>query len=100
MADLIERRGMVRAVKYVEKDGGLWSMTCDECPLLPHSEALGQDAPRCASGIATRMQGPVPLQTCHNLAPDSYANTTDGGITITCKYGDAAIDQARGKGVE
>ena len=77
---------VTRAVSYAEKDGGLWSMTCAECPLLPHTEALGQAAPRCSCGIATKMQGPIALQKCGHLAPYSYANSADGGITIVCNY--------------
>ena len=76
-----------RVVKYVEKDGGLWSMTCAECPLLPHAEALDQDAPQCASGIATTMQGPIVIKTCRHLARDSYRNNADGDITIDCNHG-------------
>ena len=75
-----------RTVKYDEGFAGLWAMTCAECPLLAHTNALGQAAPDCASGIATNMQGPIPLKTCKHLAPDSYANNEAGEITIGCNY--------------
>ena len=75
-----------RTVKYDEGVLGMWSMTCAECPLIPHAAALGQNPPECAGGIATNMQGPVPLKTCKHLVPNSYANSEDGGITIGCTY--------------
>ena len=80
---------VVRAVKYAEGNAGLWSMTCAECPLLPHAEALGQSAPECAGGIATNMQGPVLLRSCKHLEPDSFANAADNAITVRCNHDQA-----------
>jgi hypothetical protein len=82
----------LRAVTYAEGDAGLWSMTCVECPLLPHTEALGQTAPACASGIATNMQGPVLLRSCKHLEPDSFANAPDNAITVRCNYDQAPTE--------
>lgn len=75
-----------RIVTYTEGDGGIFSVTCAECPLKPHAEALGQKAPECTGGIATNMQGPVPLASCKYLEPGSFANTPDNEISIRCKW--------------
>lgn len=75
-----------RVVKYDEGNSGLWSMTCAECPLLPHTQALGQKPPECAGGIATNLQGPVQLRSCQHLEPNSWANTDDGSISLRCAW--------------
>lgn len=60
---------------YDEGNFGLWKITCADCPLLPHTRALGQKAPECAGGMATNMQGPVVLKRCDHLG-----RTGDGGF--------------------
>ena len=87
---------VVRVVKYDEGMAGLWRMTCAECPLIPHTKALGQQQPECAGGIATNMQGPVQLKACAHLVPDSFANAAGNEITIGCKY---RATQAGGQGM-
>lgn len=73
-----------RIVQYDEGVAGIWSMTCAECPMRPHTDVLGQRPPECAGGIATNMQGPLMLRSCRNLVAGSFANDDQGRITVGC----------------
>lgn len=56
-----------RVAKFYEGDLGFWKATCSDCPLLPHTRALGQKDPECAGGMVTNMQGPLVLKRCEHL---------------------------------
>jgi hypothetical protein len=77
---------MRRAVEYTEGDTGIWSLTCAECPLKPHAEALNVKPPRCAGGIATNMPGPMVLDKCQHTDPNSVQNEPGNGLSIECGY--------------
>lgn len=64
-----------RQAVYDEGDFGMWSVACADCPLKPHTDALGQRPPQCAGGMATNMQGPVVLKRC-----DHMGRQGDGGL--------------------
>ena len=72
-------------VKVAVSGNGFWSITCQECPLLPHLKALGQKSRPCASGMSTNVQGAIPLQHCEHYVKDSAA--TDDGKTVTVECG-------------
>lgn len=60
---------------FAEDELGLWKITCADCPLLPHTRALGQKDPECVGGMVTNMQGPVVLKRCEHLG-----RAGDGGM--------------------
>jgi hypothetical protein len=66
-----------RTGEYDEGNFGMWKITCRSCPLMPHTQALGQKAPECAGGMATNMQGPVILKRCPHLG-----NTGEKGFRV------------------
>lgn len=74
---------------YNEGALGLWSVTCADCPLLPHTRALGQKPPECAGGMATNMQGPIVLKRCSHLgrAGDAGFRTEDEQLFVDCTQG-------------
>lgn len=74
-----------RIVEYTEGNAGIWSATCEACPLKVHTDALGQKTPNCAHGIATNMQGPIVFGTCKNYRNDSMANEGKS-LTVVCEY--------------
>ena len=55
---------MKREAILTEGEAGIFKVTCETCPLLPHTEALGQPAKSCMSGLITNIQGPVVLNKC------------------------------------
>lgn len=74
---------MKREAKYSE-DGIGFSIGCDDCPLLPALQTLGQKPRPCASGIMTNMQGHVPIAECEHYAKDSIGNEPSGKLSINC----------------
>lgn len=76
---------MKLAATYTEGNAGIWSVTCDACPIAHHAVALGQDAPKCLGGIATNIQGPVVLSKCRNTSPDCLTNDGDA-LSLECGY--------------
>ena len=75
-----------RAVRIdMDKDayGQPWAIRCDECPMKPHTDALGQAAPICASGLMTNLQGAVPVHMCKHYAKESIRNDS-GALTVEC----------------
>lgn len=77
-----------RAVRIdIDKDsyGQPWSVRCDTCPMKPHTDALGQAAPICASGLITNLQGAVPVNMCKRYAKESIRND-DGALTVECSH--------------
>lgn len=69
---------------YAEGNAGIWSITCEACPIAHHAAALGQEAPKCLSGIATNMQGPVVLDKCKHTSADKVTNADDGSLALEC----------------
>lgn len=62
---------------------GTWSVTCPDCPLIPHLEALGMKQAVCLAGLQTKAQGCVAIQKCNYYQPDSIA--TEGGVaSVEC----------------
>lgn len=86
-----EQKTVRRTVKVVAEKGsiiGAWSLTCADCPLLPHLKALGEKPRDCAYGIQTRVQGAVTLGTCQHYEKESVK--ADGKkLTIGCQKGEA-----------
>ena len=75
----------IREVKYKEEASGIFGFNCANCPLLPDAEMFGVLAVNCAHGIATRMSGPLILNTCENLEPNSWDSINDK-LTIRCNF--------------
>lgn len=76
-----------RTVRLSHEDGsivGAWAITCDECPLKPHLEALGMKPQPCTAGIQTNMQGYVPLKDCKHYEKDSI-KLEGKTLTLTCR---------------
>lgn len=72
---------MTRTVNYTFDKGsnlGVWRLACAQCPLLPHTEALGMKPRACADGLSTNIQGHVVINTCEHYAKDSLRN--DAGV--------------------
>jgi hypothetical protein len=69
----------------MDKDayGQPWAIRCDGCPMKPHTDALGQAAPICASGLMTNLQGAVPVHMCKHYAKESIRND-NGALTVEC----------------
>jgi hypothetical protein len=75
---------MKRKAELEVTDKGLgWSMTCKECPLLPHLTALKEKRRICTGGIITNAQGPVVLGGCEYLVKDSLDGKTQ---MFECSY--------------
>jgi hypothetical protein len=72
-----------RTAIFTEGDCGVFDLSAPDCPLLVHTQALGQKAPACCHGIVTNMQGPVVMGTCKHYAEESAENV-DGAIQIGC----------------
>lgn len=47
-----------------DKEMGFWHFESKNCPLLPHLKALGEKPRPCVSGLATNVQGAVPIGSC------------------------------------
>jgi hypothetical protein len=71
------------AATYTEGAAGIWSLTCAECPLIPHAEALGQKAPDCMGGIATNMQGPIVMHRCKHAGEPIRSGKA---LVVPCAY--------------
>ena len=67
---------------------GSWRIACSECPLLPHTKALGVPARNCAAGFSTNMQGAITTSTCEHYEKESLRDE-DGKLTLKCKKEDA-----------
>lgn len=65
---------------------GAWEIICEECPLLPHLQALNQKPRPCIKGFSTNMQGAIPTGQCEHYQKDSI----EGGesLTLKCSHGD------------
>ena len=74
---------MKRLVKY-EESLGIFSIYCDECPLIPAFKELGQKPKACMAGMVTNIQGHMPIHTCDHYAKDSIANEPNNGLSIEC----------------
>jgi len=77
-----------RRVKFTEGNAGIWDLSCSTCPLLAHTEALGEKPRVCAHGIITNIQGPVPMGTCKHHQKDSLVNE-GGSLFLLCTKADA-----------
>lgn len=73
-----------RSVEFSDKGIG-FTVTCKFCPLLPHTEALGQKPKSCIAGIVTNMQGPIPMGTCEHLEKDSI-KSENKSLSIICNF--------------
>ena len=78
---------MNRETKFNEGDAGIFEVTCETCPLLPHLNALGQKPRPCMAGIVTNVQGPVVLKKCEHL-DDKGAETKGGVLLLNCMHGE------------
>ena len=84
-----ELKGSVRRrVKFTEGIAGIWDLSCSTCPLLAHTEALGEKPRACVHGIVTNIQGPVPMGTCKHHLKDSLVNES-GSLFLLCTKADA-----------
>ena len=78
---------MKREVKYKE-EVGVFSIDCSDCPLIPAFVALDKKPESCVAGIATRMQGHVPIHKCKHYLQDSISNGPEKTLWIECKKED------------
>ena len=71
----------------MDKDayGQPWAIRCDGCPMKPHTDAFGQSAPICASGLMTNLQGAVPVHLCKHYTKESIRND-NGALTVECGH--------------
>lgn len=75
----------VRLTMDKEAFGQPWVVESEECPLRPHTDALGKKPPRCASGMMTNVQGAVPIHLCKYYQQDSIVK--DGDLmTVMCGH--------------
>lgn len=72
---------MKREAILTEGEAGIFKVTCETCPLLPHTEALSQPAKSCMSGVITNVQGPVVLNKCGF----AYALESNDSLLVECK---------------
>lgn len=80
----IERR-TVRVDVDADTYGQPWSVRCNECPMKPHADALGQPAPVCAAGLTTNVQGAVILRACKHYQRGSILNA-GGRVSVECDH--------------
>ena len=62
-----------------------WIVVSKECPLRQHTDALGKEPPRCASGMMTNIQGAVPVHLCKYYQQDSIVKDGDT-LTVLCSH--------------
>jgi hypothetical protein len=60
-----------------------WSMTCKECPLLPHLKALKKEPIKCVVGLLTNAQGAIEIGRCEYLVRDTFDDKTN---LFECSY--------------
>jgi hypothetical protein len=79
---------MKRLVNYHEKMG-VFNIQCDTCPLNVHADALGVKRPDCVAGMATKVQGHIPIHHCEHYSKNSLANEPEKKLSIQCGKEDA-----------
>jgi len=74
---------MKRIVTY-QKSLGVFNISCPDCPLNVHADALGVKRKDCVAGMVTNMQGHVPIHQCEHYKKDSIANEPEKQLSIIC----------------
>jgi hypothetical protein len=80
---------MRRQVSYTEGDGGVFHIDCAACPLIPAFKALDKKTESCIAGIATNMQGHVPIHICKHYEKNSISNGEENTLWIECGKGNS-----------
>ena len=75
---------MKRTVTYKE-ELGVFHINCETCPLIPAFRELGKVPEACVAGVATNVQGHIPIHTCRHYEKNSLDRDREKNeLTIIC----------------